>query len=140
MLTNLQIYKNNINSKLTKLNVHVNKIYGGLTEHTIEERAVQHIGDNQPFGCNNNWLCDKVTTYTLTGNVKFDEHNISKIENYLINYLNITFSNRCINSRNKNGIIAQRGGNGLNINNNNIGDKITFYIFYELIEPNNIFV
>ncbi len=114
-------------------------IYGGFTEHTIETRMDQHAKDNQPRGCDDSWRSEKVTTYKLTDNLKLDETNISKIENYLINSLNDAFGNRCINSRKQNGLISQLGGNGINIRNNNKGDKIIFYVFYGQLNLNNIF-
>lgn len=132
MARNIQIYKNNINSKLKNLNFRINKIYGGITEHNTDIRMSQHIRDGQPHGCNNKWKCEKVTKYTLTKNTESDKRKISAIENYLINSLDEKFNDRCVNGRDEYGVISQFGGNGLNIENNNPGDEIIFYIFYEL--------
>jgi hypothetical protein len=138
----MQAHVININRKIIDLtnNQYNFFIYGGFTEHSIEERKEQHIRDNQPYGCDLNWKIVKVTTYTLLGDLELDKNNISKIENYLINSLDIKFGRNCINSRDTDGLIKQLGGNGLNITNNNIGDKIIFYIFYEQLNQNDIFI
>lgn len=141
----MQAHKNNVNNKIRELTYEGDiqrgcYIYGGFTEHTIEERVEQHVRDNQPRGCDETWKYEKVTTYSLTSNLESDKNNISKIENYLIDALDEVFGESCINARDRNGTISQLGGNGLNIENNNVGDKIIFYVFYGKINPTYVFV
>lgn len=137
MPKSLQIYKNNINNKIQHLqeNYSIKFIYGGATEHNPEVRISQHIDDDEPKECDDAWDYITATKYELTGDLNVDKCNISEIENYLINTLNNVFGYNCVNSRNRYGSIVQIGGNGINITNNNVGDKIKFYIFFKIINP-----
>lgn len=148
MTTNLQEYMDHIIETIDDLECLVYTyvrckffLYGGITTIPIEERVKQHIEENQPLGCNiDNRFAVNATTYKLTGNLEFDKDNIIAIENYLINSLVEAFGDRCVNSRNDDGSIAQLSGNGLNIENNNVGDKIIFYVFYGERNPQKAFI
>lgn len=97
----------------------INKIYGGQTSRTLEERKNEHISKDSRF--------KNINIYEIT-NCKTKNLNQSKyIEDYLISKLNEKFAEKCINDRNNNGSIAHRGGAG----QNNLNIYHTFYVMYK---------
>jgi hypothetical protein len=100
--------KNEIDNFINDFNenhLNVNMIYGGATDKNIFHRKNEHINENNNF---DNMHIKKVTSDISSYN------NIKELEQYLINKLDEKFGDKCINDRNNNGEIAQRGGNGLN--------------------------
>lgn len=127
----IAIYILNIDQKLQNL-VSENPmfVYGGITEQHLETRRQQHVYKKQPKQCDNTWIIEKVTTIKITNKYSLEYYKklISDVETYIINKLFETFNNKCTNDKNKNGMMAQRGGAGENIN---IGDVVQVYIYYK---------
>jgi hypothetical protein len=91
--------------------IHLNKfpktdikyIYGGVTKQTLSERKEQHIRDEKPLKCNDNWLIHKIIPLTvkIEDISKKEEYKdlIKKVENYLINKLDENYDIKCVNAR-----------------------------------------
>jgi hypothetical protein len=111
------------------------KIYGGITKDELNERFTEHVKDNKPEGFNNTWeiYLNKPLVIIQINKSKFtlEEYKdlISRIEQYLIDQLNKFFGVKCVNDRNEDGTIAQRGGSG--IHDLKYGDEYKLYIFYK---------
>lgn len=84
------------------------KIYGGITSQTIEKRLEQHSSEDKFINMRMAKI-DNCETYNY--------EYAKELEQYLINQLDNVFNNKCINDRNKDGTIAQRGGVGRKPNN-----------------------
>lgn len=108
-------------------------VYGGITEQDIEIRKNQHINNQprQPYQCNNNWKIIEISHIKIKNNYSINDYinMISQLEQYLIDSLDNIYHLNCVNHRN-NGIIAQLGGNGMNNQNLQIGNKVKLYVFY----------
>lgn len=61
--------------------------------------------------------------------VELGKKNIKNIENHLIEKLDSTFGKICVNERNDDGKLAQRGGACIKLLK---GDVISVYVFYKL--------
>lgn len=94
-------------------------IYGGQTSRDVEIRKKEHIADNAKF---RNMHMHEIQNCHTTSSTQSQY-----VENYLINKLDQKFYTKCINDRNKDGTIAQRGGAGEN--NSKVNHK--FYIMYK---------
>ena len=128
MIVDPEIYKTIIKYRFIKLiTLPINKIYGGFSEFDDETCIQRHMGFNYPHGWNDDWIFHVLTSYELTGNDELDKKNISDIEIYLVEFLKDVYRDNFVNSRKPDGSIYLRGSNF----NNKIGDKITFYVFYE---------
>jgi hypothetical protein len=97
----------------------INFIYGGQTYRDIELRQKEHIAEDIKF--------KKMDIYEIPNCHTKNPNQSQYVENYLINKLNEKFSIKCINDRNKDGAISQRGGAGEN--NSNVLHR--FYIMYK---------
>jgi len=130
------LHKKHIDNFLSNFNNNIEFIYGGITENSLEGRRTRHIKDRQPSMCNSSWVISKkaITTINIKKNDKLEDYKdlITEIEQYLINELNKKYGNKCKNDRNRDGIISQRGGAGVQLNNLQLNDAIKFYIFYKL--------
>jgi hypothetical protein len=129
------LYKKNIDNFLSKFNEKINFIYGGVTENTFEERKTGHINKNRTR-FNSSWIIsDKaITTINIKNINKLDDYRglITEVEQYLIDKLNEKYGDKCINNRNKDETIAQRGGAGVQNQNLQLNDAYKLYIFYKL--------
>lgn len=130
-----QIYiyhTNKILNFLRQNNFQGRYVYGGITEQDINVRKNQHINTNQPIQCNNNWNIVEISHIKINNKYTINDYinMIAQLEQFLINNLNNIYGFNCVNNRNINGNIAQMGGNGLNNNNLQYGDKIKLYVFY----------
>lgn len=83
-------------------NTKITYIYGGQTYRTLDERQQEHVDDNNKFKKMN------IVEICRTKSPAQSQY----AENYLINKLNDKFFIKCINDRNIDGTIAQRGGAG----------------------------
>lgn len=126
----IAIYKRNIDQKLEEILKNPIFVYGGITEQSLKDRKYQHVYDKQPLECDNTWIMEKLTTINITTNRDIDYYKklISEVEQYLINKLNNTFGNKCVNNKTKNNTIAQQGGKG---QQPNFDDVIQVYVFYK---------
>ena len=106
-------------------------VYGGISED-IENRYNQHINRREPKECNNNWGIKEISHIKITNKYTIDDYinTISQLEQYLIDSLDKKYGDCCVNDRKMNGDIAQKGGNGLNNRNLQIGNKVSLYVFY----------
>jgi hypothetical protein len=108
-------------------------IYAGVTEDKIENRMTQHIDDKQPKQCKKgNWVIEKISSLKIKkeGQTEKYKKNIGKIEQHLIDELDKFYGKKCVNDRNEDETIGQRGGAGVTDLSINVGDTNTFYIFY----------
>jgi len=94
-------------------------IYGGQTYRDVEVRKKEHIAEDNKFR--------KMNIYEIPDCQTKNPNQSQYAENYLINKLDEKFSTKCINDRNDDGTIAQRGGAGEN--NSNVIHN--FYIMYK---------
>ena len=133
-----QGYRLQIDNHLSQFELEHNrvlKIYGGITKNELVERYKEHVRDNKPEGFNNTWdiyLNKQLITIKVdTSKYTLEEYRelISLIEQYLINKLDELFGIKCVNDRNEDGTIAQRGGAGLHDLED--GDDYKLYIFYK---------
>jgi hypothetical protein len=97
----------------------INLIYGGQTYRDVELRKKEHIAQDTKFR--------KMNIYEIPNCYTKSSNQSQYVENYLINKLDQKFSTKCINDRNEDETIAQRGGAGEN--NSNVIHK--FYIMYK---------
>lgn len=125
-------HTNKILNFLRQNNYQGHYVYGGITEQDIIVRKNQHINTNQPIQCNNNWNIVEISHIKINNKYTINDYIniIAQLEQFLINNLNNIYGFNCVNNRNINGNIAQMGGNGLNNNNLQYGDKIKLYVFY----------
>ncbi len=112
-------------------------IYGGITEQPIEDRKREHINQRLPPGFTNDTRIINVLNITVS------EHNrprqleqIRLAEDYLIQQLNETYGNVCVNDRNIDGTMAQRGGVGIDANN--VGE--VYHVYIMLLPHTIVFV
>jgi len=108
-------------------------IYGGVTENDIEIRMKQHIDNKQPKQCKKGiWAIEKFSFITIKkeGQTEKYKKNIGKIEQHLIDELDKFYGKKCVNDRNEDGTVGQRGGAGVTDLSINVGDTDIFYIFY----------
>jgi hypothetical protein len=120
--------KTNIDRGINKfLSESTRKVYGGITDQTIDERKQEHVNTNDPKGSNENMKIEKLTTITIT-DLDRDGALVKWAEMYLINTLSEKFKKKCLNDRNKDGSIAQRGGAGAHYS---VGKQYKIYIMYE---------
>jgi len=133
-MTNINVNKRHINIFLSKFNEDINNIYGGTTENTLEKRKYQHINNMKPYICNSSWKISQkpITTINIKNinNIKTYKDNIALVEQYLIDELDKKYGEKCINSRNNDGSISQRGGAGVQLEKIHLNDAYKFYIFY----------
>lgn len=95
-----------VNDIIKKLPNGVSKIYGGGTGRSLKERIKEHHEKNEPLNCKD---IKHIKIVYKTKN--FSE--ISKIEMFLIKYLDKTYPNKSQNSHNNNGSLKQPGGSGI---------------------------
>ena len=103
----------------------VKRVYGGITERDILIRGNEHIEEGK-------WKIGEVKEIEISEKkLSLNEWKtlIKLLENRLITQLDKKFSEKCVNARENSGKIIQTGGRGVKINN---GDKIKFYVMYEL--------
>lgn len=96
----------------------INFIYGGQTSRPIEEREKEHLKDKKFF---------KMSIVEITNCTTKSPKQAKLIETYLINKLNELYSTKCINDKNNDGALAQRGGAGESFSQ----IKHKFYIMYK---------
>ena len=108
--------KNKINQKISEYS-NITMIYGGATEQTLQERKEQHIQTDNRFNSMKIKSIHTATSYKMA----------KEIEEYLIELLDNKFNNNCINDRNNDGTIAQRGGAGIQENHK----KYRIYIMFK---------
>jgi len=108
--------KNKINQKISEYS-NITMIYGGATEQTLQERKEQHIQTDNRFNSMKIKSIHTATSYKMA----------KEIEEYLIELLDNKFNNKCINDRNNDGTIAQRGGAGIKENHK----KYRIYIMFK---------
>lgn len=108
--------KDKINEKISVIS-NITMIYGGATEQTLKERKNQHIKFDNRFNKMKIRLVHTTTSYK----------SVKEAEEYLIELLDKKFKKKCINDRNTDGTIAQRGGAG--IHDENV--KYKLYIMFK---------
>ena len=132
-------YKLLINKHFSNFKLEQNKvlkIYGGITKNELSERFDEHVKDNKPEGFDNTWeiYLEQPLIVIKIDKSKFtlEEYKelISMIEQYLIDILDKIFGVKCVNDRNEDRTIAQRGGSG--IHDLKYGDDYKLYIFYKI--------
>lgn len=132
-----QCYINNINNYNYIFPPNLIYIYGGITDGDIDDRAEEHVSDEEPYTCDDTWIIRKITTINIT-NTKYSILQylelIKTVENYLIQFLDRNFKEQCQNDHNIgiNNPIALRGGAGRNINNTKYGQSIKVYVYFKL--------
>lgn len=138
---NIDNFLNNKNKKNLPPNEYeCEYIYGGVTENTMNTRRTEHIRDRKPVECDSNWIISQkaITTITINDDTpeKLEQYKqtISGVEQYLINALDKKYERKCVNDRNNDMTIAQRGGAGIRLNKN---DKYEVYIFYKIKKADN---
>jgi hypothetical protein len=107
------LYKNLINKKIAKL-PSVANIYGGQTEHPLEQRQKQHEEKDNKF---RNMIIDEIFSSSKETQVK----QINLAETYLIELLHTTYGKKCLNK-------VMVGGGG---QHHNEGDNHKIYIMYK---------
>lgn len=108
--------KDTIDNKISEL-PNITMIYGGATDKTLNDRKKEHINTDNRFNGMKSRLIYSTKSFKL----------VKEIEEYLIEELAKKYKNKCINDRNNNGQIAQRGGAGIRE-----GSKLyRFYIMYK---------
>lgn len=94
----------------------VRHIYGGQTSKGLETRRAQHQNENNRFiGLGIYAICETTSSKQTV-----------LLEGYLIQKLSDKFGDKCLNDKNKDGTVAQRGGAGMNPENK----KHVIYVMY----------
>lgn len=117
----------NVIQKFINNQVNIQYIYGGMTDGEISDRITEHIQNKEPEQCNNSWEYVHVIKYSLIGNFTDDKENIINLQEYFINKLTRLFNTKCVNNKNMG-----------EINLTNDSNKIYFYIFYKLYDPEDL--
>jgi hypothetical protein len=107
------LYKIRIDKKIAELS-NIDKIYGGQTEQTLEQRQKEHEKKDKNF-------CNMKIKKIFGSSEESQVRQINLAETYLIEQLHAKFDIKCLNK-------AMVGGGG---QKHNEGDYHTIYIMYK---------
>ena len=122
-------------------NKKIKYLYGGITKQLIDKRFRQHLNKENDFlglvEFDKAWNFYKkpIIFIEITDKFAIEEYLIciKNLENFLINELFSKFGEKCVNSKNKFGLMKQTGGAGINKTNLKVGDVIRFYICFKKV-------
>jgi hypothetical protein len=118
-------YCEEIDNFVVNLTNDAKMVYGGITKKSLEERQEEHIQKSKKF---DGMRIIEIFTIELKSTNARDNNQVKYSENHLIKKLNEKFGKKCINDRNDDGSIAQRGGTGID---GQVGDMYKLYVMYK---------